>query len=305
MSNSALVSYTKLSPNSTNPRNTAIKKITIHHMAGNISVETCGNIFVSPARQASSNYGIGTDGRVALYVDEANRSWCSSSPQNDHQAVTIEVANSAMGGDWPVSDKALSALIDLCTDICKRNGIAKLNYTGDVSGNLTRHNMFAATVCPGPYLQGKFPYIAEEVNKRLAAPVPTPVPPQQTDKFKVGDAVIVNGYPCLNANGDGPGARLTNYKGTVTIVNPSGSNRFHIDKKGWCKEGDLSVVNGPGQPAVKRIQIKGGTWNIRSGPDMNTKIVRVITGNITLAYTETVNGWYRVDGGFIGPAAVI
>ena len=167
MSNSALVNYTCISPNSNNPRNAGIKKITIHHMAGNLSVETCGKIFASSARQASSNYGIGSDGRVGMYVEEKNRSWCSSSPSNDHQAVTIEVANDETGGDWHVSDKALAKLIDLCVDICQRNGIDRLNYTGDTAGNLTMHCWFSATSCPGPYLKSKFPYIAEEVNKRL------------------------------------------------------------------------------------------------------------------------------------------
>lgn len=168
MSNSSLVNYTKISPHKDSPRRASIKKITIHHMAGNLSVETCGNVFQS--REASSNYGIGTDGRVGMYVEEKDRSWCSSNANNDNQAVTIEVAND--GGaesNWHVSDTALAKLIELCVDICKRNGIAKLNYTGDANGNLTRHNMFAATTCPGGYLQSKFPYIAEQVNKKLDA----------------------------------------------------------------------------------------------------------------------------------------
>lgn len=169
MSNSKLVNYTKISPNSSNPRNHKIDKITIHHTAGVVSVETLGNIFAKESRQASSNYGIGSDGRVGLYVDEANRSWCSSSADNDNRAITIEVSNSAKGGDWSVSDKVLAKLIDLCVDICQRNGIAKLNYTGDKTGNLTMHKWFAATACPGPYLASKFPYIADEVNKRLKA----------------------------------------------------------------------------------------------------------------------------------------
>lgn len=170
MSNSPLVDYVAISPNSSNPRNNKIKKITIHHMAGNLSVETCGRVFNGTSRQASSNYGIGSDGRVGMYVEEKNRAWTSSSPSNDNQAVTIEVANDGGANtNWHVSDKALAKLIDLCVDICKRNGIASLNYTGDSSGNLTRHNMFANTTCPGPYLQSKFPYIASEVNKRLNA----------------------------------------------------------------------------------------------------------------------------------------
>lgn len=167
MGNSKLVSYMALSPNCNKPRNHAVDTITIHHMAGNLTVEQCGAVFAPSSRQASSNYGIGTDGRVGLYVDEANRSWCSSSGANDHRAVTIEVANDETGGNWHVSDTALAKLIDLCVDICQRNGIQKLNYTGDKSGNLTMHKWFAATACPGPYLESKFPYIAQQVNARL------------------------------------------------------------------------------------------------------------------------------------------
>ena len=167
MAYSKYVNYINLSPNCNAPRNNSIRKITIHHMAGNLSVEQCGNIFADRNRQASSNYGIGSDGRVGLYVDEANRSWCSSNGDNDHQAVTIEVANDVIGGNWHVSDVALAKLIDLCVDICERNHIDRLVFTGNASGNLTVHKYFAATACPGPYLESKMPYIAEEVNRRL------------------------------------------------------------------------------------------------------------------------------------------
>lgn len=167
MSNSSLVDYTLLSPNKSQ-RTSNISKITIHHMAGNLSVEDCGRVFQSPSRQASSNYGIGTDGRVGLYVDERYRSWATSSRENDNVAVTIEVANSKASDPWPVSDAAYNKLILLCADICKRNGIARLNYTGDKSGNLTMHKWFTATLCPGPYLESKFGSIASEVNKLLS-----------------------------------------------------------------------------------------------------------------------------------------
>ena len=167
MAYSKYVNYINLSPNCNTPRNNSIRKITIHHMAGNLSVEQCGNIFADRNRKASSNYGIGSDGRVGLYVDEANRSWCSSNGDNDHQAVTIEVANDVIGGNWHVSDVALAKLIDLCVDICERNHIDRLVFTGNANGNLTLHKYFAATACPGPYLESKMPYIAEEVNRRL------------------------------------------------------------------------------------------------------------------------------------------
>ena len=177
MSNSALVSYTKLSPNYS-ARTQKIDTITIHHMAGNLSVETCGSVFATSERQASSNYGVGTDGRIGLYVEEKHRSWCSGGQKtvngitgrdNDFRAVTIEVANDGGAPDWHVSDKALESTIALCVDICQRNGIPKLNYTGSVDGNLTMHKWFSYTDCPGKYLESKFLYIAEEVNRRLSA----------------------------------------------------------------------------------------------------------------------------------------
>lgn len=182
MSNSPLVDHVRISPNSSNPRNHTIDTIIIHHMAGNLTIEACGAGFADPARQASSNYAIGSDGRIGMYVEEANRSWCSSNREVDRRGISIEVANDGGAPDWHVSDKALGSLIDLCTDICQRNGIARLNYTGDKSGNLLMHKWFAATLCPGPYLESKFQYIADEVNARLgvAERPQTPATPETT-----------------------------------------------------------------------------------------------------------------------------
>lgn len=173
--NSSLVTYKKISPNKTSPRNHIIDTITIHCMAGNLSVESCGNVFANKSRKASSNYGIGSDGRVALYVDEKDRSWASSNASNDNRAVTIEVANDGGAPDWHVSNKALSALIDLVVDICKRNNIKKLvwstnknNRVKHLNGcNMTVHRDFAAKACPGNYLYNKHPYIVEQVNQKL------------------------------------------------------------------------------------------------------------------------------------------
>ena len=174
MSNSPLVTYTKLSPNHSGRRNHVIDTVSIHCMAGNASVETCGALFADPARKASSNYGIGSDGRIALYVDEANRSWCTSNAANDHRAITIEVANNGGAPDWPVSDKAYSALLDLLTDICRRNNIKELLWKGNKSligqvgkQNMTVHRWFAAKACPGDYLYNRHGEIAAEVNRRL------------------------------------------------------------------------------------------------------------------------------------------
>lgn len=180
MSNSPLVNYTKISPNSS-ARGAKIDTITIHHMAGNLSVESCAQIFQDTSRQASSNYGVGTDGRIGLYVEESRRAWTSSNRDNDNRAVTIEVANNGGAPNWPVSDKALEATIALCADICKRNGIPRLNFTGDKTGNLTMHKWFASTQCPGPYLESKFPYIAQEVNRRLGSSA-QPAEPEQPKK---------------------------------------------------------------------------------------------------------------------------
>ena len=200
MSNSPLVDYTKISPNSS-ARTAKISKITIHHMAGNLSVESCASVFQNTDRQASSNYGIGTDGRVGLYVDESRRAWTSSNRDNDNIAVTIEVANDGGSPDWHISDKALAKTIDLCEDICRRNGIKKLNFTGDRAGNLTMHKYFANTQCPGPYLESKFQYIADEVNERLGEnPSSEPV---KEDTAEKAPAKSVTGLPVLRKGSKG------------------------------------------------------------------------------------------------------
>lgn len=166
MSNSSLATYVAISPNSS-VRVKKIRKITVHHMAAKLSVETCGAVFATSSRQASSNYGIGFDGRVGLYVDESRQAWTSSSYSNDQEAVTIEVSNSSLGGDWPVSDVCWNRLVELCVDICKRNDIKELIWTGDSNGTLTCHYMFAPTACPGGYLNEHMAKLANEVNSRL------------------------------------------------------------------------------------------------------------------------------------------
>jgi hypothetical protein len=189
--NSSLVNYKKISPNKSNGRvhptynpKGVIDTITIHHTAGKLSIESLGNVFSSGSREASSNYGVGDDGRIGMYVEEKDRSWCTSSAANDYRAITIEVVNSQSGGNWPVSDKALATTIKLCIDICKRNNIKKINFTGDKKGNLTMHKWFASTSCPGPYLESKFPYIANEINKALAEK-PAPEKPNGQVLYRV------------------------------------------------------------------------------------------------------------------------
>ncbi|MFR3737084.1 N-acetylmuramoyl-L-alanine amidase [Anaerococcus obesiensis] len=167
MSNSNLVDLISYSPNHSGRRENPITKIAIHHTAGVLTAAGIGNVFKSRSRKASCNYGIGNDAKIVLVVDEDNRSWCTSSSWCDNRAVTIEVSNCQYGGNWIVSDRVLNTLIDLVTDICRRNKIKNCTYTGGEDGVLQMHKWYAQTSCPGPYLASKFTYIAQEVNKRL------------------------------------------------------------------------------------------------------------------------------------------
>lgn len=209
MSNSSLVSYTKISPNRTSPRKHPIDTITIHCMAGNLSIESCGNVFANKDRKASSNYGIDSNGRIGMYVEEKDRSWCSSNSDNDNRAITIEVAND--GGaetGWHVSAKAYESLIRLLVDICQRNGIKELLWKGNKSligqtqlQNMTVHRWFAAKACPGDYLYNKHGEIAKEVNNRLnKKQVNFQNESNITDKSKyIWDRLIAAGFTSIAA----------------------------------------------------------------------------------------------------------
>lgn len=185
--NSPLVDYTLLSPNTSGLRNHSIDTITIHMVVGQCSVEALGNVFYPVSRQASSNYGIGYDGRVGMYVEEKNRAWTSSSGYNDNRAITIECASDTY---WPyeVNWVAYLALVNLCADICRRNGKKRMVWYGDygttasVWGSdpdvmyMTLHKWFAATSCPGYYLESRMQDIADRVNAILTPPKPEPTP---------------------------------------------------------------------------------------------------------------------------------
>lgn len=178
MSQSSLVDYTKISPYHTHPRQDAIKKITIHHMAGKLSVYECGEVF--QRRKASAHYGIDAEGRIGQYVLEEDRSWSTGSGENDHQAINIELANKLGDPDWPVADITIDRCVELCVDICRRNGISSIKYTGDATGNLTLHKWFMTTLCPGPYLEARMQHIADRINEALKeAPTPA-LPPAPT-----------------------------------------------------------------------------------------------------------------------------
>lgn len=171
MSNSPLISYTKISPFKNSPRNHKIDTITIHCYVGQASVESAGAWFQKS--NSSCNYMIGADGRIALIVDEGDRSWCSSSKENDNRAVTIECACDKTA-PYAVNEEVYASLITLCADICRRNGIKALLWKGDKSligkmeqQNMTVHRWFKAKDCPGEYLYSRHGQIAAEVNNLL------------------------------------------------------------------------------------------------------------------------------------------
>lgn len=202
MGNSSLVSYTQISPNKSSPRKYAITRVTIHCVVGQVTVQSLGGVFAPSSRQASSNYGIGKDGKVGMYVEEKDRSWCSSNADNDNRAVTIEVASDTYA-PYKVTDAAYSALLDLVTDICRRNGKTKILWFGDKDKTLayqpkpsemvmTVHRWFANKSCPGDYLYGLHSDIAAEVNKRLSECGPAPVVPDPVEPTPVNHTVKVS-----------------------------------------------------------------------------------------------------------------
>lgn len=183
MSNSS-VNCKVISPNKSSPRNHKIDTITPHCVVGQLSAEAIGGCFRSPDRKASCNYGIGSDGRIVLVVDEKDRSWCSSSSSNDNRAVTIECA-SDMKTPYAMKSVVYETLIKLCADICRRNGINKLLWLGSKEKTLaytpkkgeavlTAHRWFANKSCPGDWLYSRYGELADRVNKLLGSASSTP-----------------------------------------------------------------------------------------------------------------------------------
>lgn len=177
MSNSGLVNVTIKSPNHSGRRTHAVDRITPHCMVGQMTAKACGGLFARSSYQASSNYGIGKDGEIGLYVDEANRSWCSSSESNDQRAITIECASDTRH-PYAMNSKVYASLVRLCVDICKRYGKTKLIWFGDRATSLaynprsnemvlTVHRWFAQKSCPGDWLYNRLGKLADEVTAQL------------------------------------------------------------------------------------------------------------------------------------------
>lgn len=318
--NSSLVSYTKISPNRTKNRNHAIDTITIHCVVGQCSVETLGNIFAPTSRQASSNYGVGYDGRIGMYVEEKDRSWCSSNAANDHRAITIEVASDTTH-PYAVKDKALAALIELVADICKRNGIKKLVWSTNKSDrvnhkngcNMTVHRDYANKSCPGDYLYNKHGYIAAEVNKRLGVtesttPTPTtPTPAPSTSKlqFKEGDIVNFAGGKHYGSASAANGTNVKASKAKVTSTYEAGKHPYHlraVNDKGAFISGVYGWVDASTVSAIKTETPKPTTpapstpavTTITAGTKLTLKNVALYASSGAATKAATRSGTYYV-----------
>lgn len=324
--NSSLVNYTKISPNRTSNRTHAIDTITIHCVVGQCSVETLGNVFAPTSRQASSNYGVGTDGRIGMYVEEKDRSWCSSSASNDHRAITIEVASDTYA-PYAVNDKAYAALINLVADICKRNGIKELKWKADKSligqvdkQNMTVHRWFAATSCPGDYLYSRMGDIATKVNAKLGSNTSSGTTSTQsngstsTASVKVGDVVgLVTGATYYNGTAipswvakkqwivkevNGDRAVIDKSSDGANSINSPVSTKYLTVVKTGTTSGSTSTT-----ATSYQVRIDSTCLNIRKGPGTNYARTGAFTGKgvFTIVDVKTGqgsnSGWGKLKSG--------
>ena len=255
MSNSALATYTRITKNKTSPRNHAIDTITIHCIVGQWTAKQGCDYFATTDRQCSANYVVGKDGSIGLSVDEKDRSWCSSNGTNDNRAITIEVASDTTH-PYAVTAKAYAALLDLVTDICKRNGIKKLVWSTNKNDrvnhrngcNMTVHRDFANKACPGEYLYSRHGEIAAEVNRRLQG-------------ASNGGGVVVTPPTTEKPTGGTTGATVTPYLVRVKITNLNirkgpGTN---YGSTGFIKPGVYTIVaESTGTGATKWGKLKSG-----------------------------------------------
>ena len=287
MSNSPLVSYTKLSPNHSGRRTMNIDRITPHCVVGQCSVETMGNIFFPEARQASSNYGIGVDGRVGMYVEECNRSWCSSSNANDQRAVTIECASDTTE-PYAFNDTVYNRLIDLCVDICKRNGKSKLIWIDNKDKALayapksdemllTVHRWFANKSCPGNWMYARMGDLATEVTKRLGgSSSSTPVAPAAPKEESTNNLpatpfmarVIIDDLNIRSTPSMGDNVVGQTGKGTFTILEvkdgwgrlKSGAGWIWLENPNYCT---ILASSTPVAPAAPKTYNEGDVIKLK------------------------------------------
>lgn len=290
--NSPLVSYTKISPNHSGQRTHAIDRITPHCVVGQFSVETLGNIFYPSSRLASCNYGIGDDGRVGMYCEEKNRSWCSSSSTNDQRAITIECASDTKH-PYAFKDVVYNKLIELCVDICKRNGKIKLLWLGDKDKTLaynpaanemvlTVHRWFANKSCPGDWMYQRMGDLAAKVTAKLGGTTttkPEKTPDTTTNNFPVVPFTINVKIDDLNYRSQPSMEGVVKGqigKGVFTIVEvnngwgklKSGVGWIWLGNPQYCTINDTVKESTPAfSPYKVRVSIKD--LNIRKGPGIN------------------------------------
>ena len=279
--NSPLVAYTKLSPNHSGQRTHSIDRITPHCVVGQLSAESICGCFTSTHRQASCNYGIGTDGRVSLCVEEKNRSWCSSSRENDQRAITIECA-SDKSEPYAMNSKVYDSLVKLCTDICQRNGKKKLIWLADKTKTLnytpqsdemvlTVHRWFANKSCPGDWLYSRLGDLASKVTAALDGTSTTTTPSTGTETkvlYRVrktwADAksqkgaykILANAQKCADAN---PGYSVFDSNGT--LVYPV-SYRVHTVVHGDTLWKIAAQYLGDGSRYKEIVSLNGLTSNV-------------------------------------------
>ena len=274
MSNSPLVTYTRLTRNKTSPRNHAIDTITIHCIVGQWTAKQGCDFFATTDRECSANYVVGKDGSIGLSVEEKDRSWCSSSGSNDHRAVTIEVASDTKH-PYAVTDKAYEALIRLVADICKRNNIKELKWKANKSlvgkvdqQNMTVHRWFANKACPGDYLYERHGDIADRVNALLGVspkPVQPEAPKQQEVKFSVGEVVNFVGTKHYISSNSANAKTCKPGKARVTALASAGKHTVHLvavtgggsNVYGWV-DASLIVRESANLAAGARVKVNAG-----------------------------------------------
>lgn len=279
MSNSSLVTYTKLSPNTYGKRNHIIDTISIHCMVAQWSVERCGEEFAQRSKRASSNYGIGKDGKIGMYVEENKAAYCTSNKANDMRAVTIECASSTVD-PYKVNDEVYESLINLVVDICKRNNIQKLVWSNSkserinhVNGcNMTVHRDYAAKACPGDYLYSRMGQIANDVNSKLIK------------SYTVGWNQDSTGWWYVYADGSYPTNKWVKIEGKDYYFNQNGymaCDEF-IKSDSYNKDGYLYYVD------------KDGVWDLQCYKWQSNNKGWWVEGVVSGWYPT--KEWCKIDG---------
>ena len=256
MSNSSLATYKRLTGNY-DPRNHKIDTITIHCYVGQVTAKQGCDYFYNTDREVSSNYVVGRDGSIGLSVEEKNRAWTSSSPSNDHRAITIETACDTKA-PYKVNNAAYNALINLCVDICKRNGIKKLVWSNNENDrinhrngcNMTVHRDFESTDCPGKYLMERMADIANQVNKKLGAAATTTTKPTTTIKIdapsEIGGNDMTRGYFRVGDRNEG----VYTYKQMLMLLKKKGIIAQSVDNN--------EIFGAGTKTATKQVQLAAG-----------------------------------------------